>query len=143
MKPSKEIEQLGRDSIAALERSDLAFIERTTSREPGVVAIGSDPSEYATGYERIIDLMGQSTPGAGPQIHVRLEEIRGFEHGEVGWADGIGAFEHDGESVEVRFTIVAVREQDGWRIVQNHASIGVPNDRIFDPLFRPARAARH
>jgi SnoaL-like protein len=141
MKRSREIEELGRDSIAAIERGDLGFIERTTSREQGGVAIGSDAGEYATGYEQIIRLLGESTPGEGPQIHVRLEEIRGYEQGDVGWADGTAAFERDGESVEVRFTMVAVREKDGWRIVQNHASIGVPNDRMFDPLFRRLPAA--
>lgn len=143
MKRSAEIEQLTRDFIAALERGDIAFIERTTSREPGVVAIGSDPNEYATDYERIIRLMSESTPGAGLQIHVRLNQIRGYEHGEVGWGDGTGAFEHDRESVEVRFTLVLLREKDGWRVVQSHASIGVPNDRMFDPLFRRAHAATH
>jgi len=142
MKRSKEIEQLGRDFIAALERGDLGFMERTTSREQGGVVIGSDPREYATGYEQIIRALGESTPGEGPQIHVRHEEIRGYEQGDVGWADGTGAFEHDGESVELRFTMVAIREKDGWRIVQNHASIGVPNDRMFDPLFRRMPAAK-
>jgi hypothetical protein len=143
MKRSTEIEQLGRDLIAALERGDIAFIERTTSREPGAIAIGSDPNESATGFDQIMRLMGESTPGAGPQIHVRLNQIRGYEHGEVGWADGTGAFEADGESVDVRFTVVLLREKDGWHVVQNHASIGVPNDKMFDPLVRRARAATH
>jgi hypothetical protein len=43
----------------------------------------------------------------------------------------------------VRFTVVLLREKDGWHVVQNHASIGVPNDKMFDPLVRRARAATH
>ncbi len=74
-------------------------------------------------------------------IHVRIAELRGYEHGDVGWADGTGTFEHDGESVEVRISAVFLREKGDWRMVQNHASIGVPNDHMFEPLFRGAPAA--
>jgi len=74
-------------------------------------------------------------------IHVRIAELRGYEHGDVGWADGTGTFEHDGESVEVRISAVFLREKGDWRMVQNHASIGVPTDLMFEPLFRGAPAA--
>ena len=45
MKRSPEIENLMRESVAALERGDLAYIEEHTSRADGTVAIGSDPDE--------------------------------------------------------------------------------------------------
>jgi ketosteroid isomerase-like protein len=141
MKRSEEIEQLVRGFVEALERGDIAYIERATSREPGVVAIGSDASEYSRDFKQIIDLMRESTPQAGMQIHARVAELHGYEHGDVGWADGTGAFERDGESVEVRLTAVFVRERGEWRMVQNHASIGVPNDHMFEALFRRAPAA--
>jgi len=141
MKRSQDIEQLVRGFVEALERGDIAYLERATSREPGVVAIGSDPNEYSRDYERIIELLRESTPQAGMQIHVRIAELRGYEHGDVGWADGTGTFEHDGESVEVRISAVFLREKSDWRMVQNHASIGVPNDHMFEPLFRRAPAA--
>jgi hypothetical protein len=46
-----------------------------------------------------------------------------------------------GESVEVRFTNVLVREGGAGRIVQAHASIGVPNERMFDPTLTGAASA--
>jgi SnoaL-like protein len=141
MKRSPEIEKEFRDTIEALERGDIEFIKAATSRNPGVVSIGSDPDEYERGFEKIMGMMGDSTPEGPLGIHVRLSEIRGYEQGDVGWADGTGTFERDGESVEVRFTSVAVREGGRWIGVQNHASIGVPNARVFDEVYRRPRAA--
>lgn len=141
MKRSPEIEKEFRDTIEALERGDIEFLKAATSRDPGVVSIGSDPDEYARGLEKIIGMIGDSTPEGPLGIHVRLSEIRGYEHGDVGWADGIGTFERDGDSVEVRMTGIAVREGGKWRGVQNHASIGVPNERMFDKVYRRPRAA--
>ena len=140
MKRSQEIEQFMHDLVAALERGDSAFMERTTSRMPGVVSIGSDPDEYARDYERIMSLFNESTPQGPLHIHVRLTEVHGYEQGDVGWADGAGSFERNGESVETRFTAVLLREAGKWRAVQSHASIGVPNDHIFDRVFRSPHA---
>ena len=136
MKRSPEIEQVFRDVIEALERGDLEFVKAATSRQPGVVSIGSDPDEYERGFEEITRMIGDSAPEGPLGVHVRISEIRGYEHGEVGWADGIGSFERAGDSVEVRLTGVVVREAGHWLSVQNHASIGVPNARMLDPLFR-------
>lgn len=141
MKSSPAIEELVREFVDALERGDIAYIERMTSRQPGVVSIGSDASEYSRDFKQIIELMRESTPQAGMQIHARVAEIRGYEHGDVGWADGTGTFERDGESVDVRLTAVFAREKGDWQMVQSHASIGVPNDHMFEPLFRRAHAA--
>ena len=143
MKRSREIEDVVRGVIDAFDRGDTAYIERTTSRDPGVVVIGTDPGEYATGYERVMGMLREGTPGPGQPIHVRVTELRGYEDGDVALADGTGVFERDGESVDIRFTAVLVREQGDWRVVQNHASIGVPNDKMFEPLFGRARAETH
>jgi len=42
-----DIEDLMRESAAALERRDLVWVEEHTSRAEGTVAIGTDPDEYA------------------------------------------------------------------------------------------------
>ncbi|HET7170708.1 MAG TPA: nuclear transport factor 2 family protein [Gaiellales bacterium] len=141
MKHSPEIESLMRASVAALERSDLAFIEEHTSRADGTVAIGSDPAEYARDFDTIMRLMADSTADAGPQIRVTLDEIHGYEEGDIGWSDATGHFEHDGATVPVRITDVARREDGVWRSVQTHASIGVPTASMFDSMFTGAGAA--
>ena len=141
-KQSPELERLFRDMIRAIETSDIGFIERTTSHEEGVVAIGSDPAEVAEGYDQIIPLMRSSTPEGGMEIRARLDEVKAYEEGDLGWGYGRGRFETDGESVDVRFTAALHREEGEWKIVQSHASIGVPNDRMFDPVLRGGAGAR-
>jgi len=131
MQRSPEIERIAHQLIEAIERADIDTIERMTAHDQDVVGIGSDPSEYARGFDENMRLMRESTPEMGAQIHARLEEVHGYEEGEVGWLDGIGRFERDGESVEVRMTGVLHRENGEWRVVQSHASIGVPNDCMF------------
>jgi hypothetical protein len=44
-----EIEQVLKDTLDALSRSDLEAIGRRTSQDPCVVGIGSDASEWAEG----------------------------------------------------------------------------------------------
>jgi hypothetical protein len=141
MKRSPEIENLMRESAAALERGDLAWVEEHTSRAEGSVAIGTDPDEYARDFDTIMGLMRDSTPDTGPQIRIVIDDVRGYEEGDIGWSDATGRFEHDSASVPVRITDVLRREDGMWRSVQTHASVGVPNAHMFDPLFTRAATA--
>jgi hypothetical protein len=138
MKRSPEIENLMRESVAALGRGDLAWVEEHTSRADGTVTIGTDPDEYARDFDTIMRLMADSTPDAGPQIRIAIEDVRGYEEGDIGWSDATGRFEHDGASVPVRITDVARREDGVWRSVQTHASVAVPTAHMFDPLLTGA-----
>lgn len=61
---SAEIEQVLRTAFDALARSNIDEIGRHTSRDPCVVAIGSDPSEWVEGYEQYMQLFRESTPNS-------------------------------------------------------------------------------
>ncbi len=132
---SAEIEQVLRDAVEAIANSDLDEIARRTSRDPCAVAIGSDPGEWTEGYEEIMRLMRDSTPDGEVGITAGLDDVKAFAEGTVGWAAGHGYFEIGGKRVPVRITTVVHQENGDWRMVQTHASIGVPNDRMLDPLF--------
>ncbi len=141
MRRSPEIEQMVRDFVGALEAGDIDAVERATSHESGVVAIGSDPAEYSRDYATIVGLMRESSPEGPMHVRATVNEVMGYEEGDIGWADGTGSFRHDDQSVEVRLTAVARREDGVWRFVQSHASIGVPNVHMFDDTFQAAHAA--
>ena len=52
--------------------------------------------------------------------------------GDVAWAEGRRRFTRAGGGERpVRMTCVLIREDGQWKIVQSHASIGVPNADIF------------
>lgn len=132
---SVEIEQVLRDVVEAIANSDLDEIGRRTSRDPCAVAIGSDPAEWSEGYDEIMRLMRDSTPDAEIGITAGLDDVKAFAEGTVGWAAGHGYFEIGGKRIPVRITAVVHQEDGEWKMVQTHASIGVPNDRMLDPLF--------
>jgi ketosteroid isomerase-like protein len=132
---SVEIEQVLRDVVEAIANSDLDEIGRRTSRDPCAVAIGSDPAEWSEGYDEIMRLMRDSTPDAEIGITAGLDDVKAFAEGTVGWAAGHGYFEIGGKRVPVRITAVVNHEDGEWKMVQTHASIGVPNERMLDPLF--------
>ncbi len=134
---SAEIEQVLRTTFDALARSNIDEIGRHTSRDPCVVAIGSDPSEWVEGYEQYMQLFRESTPNSELGVTAGLDNVRAYQEGDVGWAAGRGYFEMEGKRVPVRFTAVLHKEDGEWKAVQAHASIGVPNDRMLDAMFQP------
>lgn len=133
---SPEIEQVLRSMTDAMVRSDLDDIGRRTSRDPSVVAIGTDAHEWAEGFDEIMRLFRASTPEGGSGVSVAVDDIAAFREGGVGWAAGRIRFEIEGRSVPVRLTAVLVQEDGEWKAIQSHASIGVPNDRMLDPMFQ-------
>jgi ketosteroid isomerase-like protein len=133
---SPEIEQVLRDITDAMARSDLDEVGRRTSRDPSVVAIGTDANEWGEGFDEIIQLFRASTPEGGSSVSVAVDHISAFREGGVGWAAGRVYFEIDGRRVPVRLTAVLLQEDREWKAVQSHASIGVPNDRMSDPMFQ-------
>ena len=62
--PSPEIERVLRNMLDALSRSDVEGVGRRTSRDRCVVGIGSDPAEWAEGYDNLMRLWGEATPDA-------------------------------------------------------------------------------
>lgn len=133
---SPEIEQVLRDTMEAMVRSDVDELGRRTSRDACVVSIGSDASEWAEGYDEIMRLFRESTPEGELGVRVGLDDIKAFCEGSVGWAAGHGFFEMGGSRVPVRLTGVLHQEDGDWKIVQSHASIGVANEQMLDPMFQ-------
>lgn len=131
-----EIEQVLRSTFDALARSDVDEIGRRTSRDPCVLGIGSDPSEWVEGYEEYMRLFGESTPESELGVTAGLDDVKAFREVSVGWAAARGYFEMQGKRVPVRFTAVLHQEDGEWKAVQAHASIGVPNERMLDALFQ-------
>ena len=132
---SADIEQLLRDVVDAIAGTKIDEIARRTSHDLCAVAIGSDPGEWTEGYDETMRLMRGSTPDAELGITAGLDDVKAFREGTVGWAAGHGYFELEGKRVPVRLTAVVHQENGEWKVVQTHASIGVPNERMMDPLY--------
>jgi hypothetical protein len=119
----------------AMAASDMAALEQMLSRADGSVMIGSDAAEYFRDIDGMLRLTAEALP-AQSQITFRMDDVRGYVEGDVGWFDGTGTFERGTDSVAIRMTGVAHKEDGQWRFVQAHASIGVPNEQMFDSMFQ-------
>ena len=129
-----DIEQALRDNVAAMVRGDLDQLDRTLSRDPSVLSIGTDASEWAEGHDNIMRLFREAAPGE-LGFSVGLDDVKAFREGDIGWAISRGHFEADGKRVLTRTTAIVRREDGEWKALHVHSSIGVPNDHMLDPMF--------
>ena len=130
MERSPEIEQLVRDWFAAASRGEASVVDRYVTAEPAVRLVGSDPGEWIQGGDRVADFLRGEVSGAGGEVTFTPSETEGYRDGNVAWAaTNLTITLSDGKRVKPRWTAVLV-QQDGWKFVQTHASIGVPNDAV-------------
>ena len=124
MSPSTEI----RDTVLQMYRHMLAGegdeANELISRDPALVFIGS-AGEWIDDQDTL--RAGKQVPGEGL---VAGPNPIGYANGDVGWfADQPSWHFADGTSAEMRLTAVLQHEAVGWRIVNVHMSVAVPDDQ--------------
>jgi SnoaL-like domain len=114
--------------LTGMNSGDRERVRRCLSTEPGSVHIGTDPEEWWSSDE-VVASLGNAVEG----VQSTIEEMTVQPLGEdAAWFAGTGHFLGDGVDVKVRVSGVAVREDDRFVFVHSHASVGVPNDRLFE-----------
>ena len=96
--------------------------------------IGSDPDEWWDGHDAIVAALRADVQSS--DVSGRVDDVVGYEEGDIGWAAMRGTFIEGESRVPFRGTAVMRREDGEWRMVQAHASIGVPNDQMLNPALR-------
>lgn len=127
---AEEVRAAVGEMIAAQNAGDAGRLRLLLSERPDAVHIGTDPEEWWTSKE-ILDEVAAGGDGDG-DIQVVADDLDAHVQGDVAWVEGRGRFTNrsDGQR-PVRMTGVLVRDHGRWRMVQSHASIGVPNADIF------------
>jgi hypothetical protein len=138
---SPEVEQSMREAFAMMQRGDIEGLVARTSSQPGVMMIGSDPTEWYAGREAIEGMAREAAAGGSEMPTSTLDEIEGYRDGDLGFANIRGTWTMGGSSVPFRLTTVVHLEDGVWKAVQSHASIGVPNQEMMNPMFQAAGAA--
>jgi hypothetical protein len=138
MERSDELRELTLQTYEALARGDGAFIENLFSREPGVHAIATDPNERWNGYETIVRVFGAQLAETGG-FPIVAGEPQAYREGTVGWVEDQPGFRMPDETiVPFRLTAVFHKENDSWKAVQWHVSIGVPNEEVLGETLTTA-----
>ena len=124
MAPSTEI----RDTVLEMYRRMLAgesdAANDLISRDPALIFIGS-AGEWIDDQATL----RSGTQVAGEGLEAGPNPV-GFANGDVGWfADQPTWVFADGTKAEMRLTAVLQREAAGWRIVNVHMSVAVPDDQ--------------
>ena len=131
MERSNEIEGVIRGLFDAIQAGDVGAFEDVLSREPGVLFLGTDATEWWEGYETVSHVAGEQLKEM-QGIEVTVSETSGYADGDVGWGSARARYAMPGGGGnDIRFTGVFRREDGRWRLVQGHSSIGVPNEDAF------------
>ncbi len=129
MQPAPELREIVARLYQAFTQGDADLVERLTSRNEGIVFIGTDPNEWFEDMRSIRRLI-QAQAGAG--IELIPGDIRALREGSVGWVADQGRFRlADGTEIPFRLTGVFRQEDGDWKLVQEHASIGVSNEEAL------------
>jgi hypothetical protein len=129
MQPSTEIAEVLRRIYAAVSEGDEGTLAGALSGSDGLVFIGTDPDEWFEDPGSIRDML-KAQAQAG--VTVRPGPIAAFEEGSVGWVADRGVFVlPDGGEMPFRMTMVLHREDSAWKVVQEHASVGVTNEEAL------------
>ena len=124
-----EIRKLLDEMIEAQNSGDAPQLRTMLSERPDAVHIGTDAEEWWT-TSQVID--AAAAVGGGDDIRAVADDFDIHVHGDIAWIEGRGRFTRaDGAERPVRMTGVVAREDGQWKVVQSHASIGIPNADIF------------
>ena len=101
---------------------DMESFNRAFSREESLLIIGSAFHEWVDSRERGKQAWGMEGVGIEPGDPV------GWEQGSVAWAADRPSFIFGEVRIPIRILAVMLKEQDEYRIVTAHFSVGVPDE---------------
>ena len=114
---------------AALRRGDYRAVVGRTSLMSGATVIGTDETEYIDDPDALARYLKQQFE-ALPTFPVGEASIDAWTEGGMGWAVVRSTVE--ATSVRgLRVTLIFHLEQDEWKMVHQHFSVGVPNEEVF------------
>ena len=131
MERSPELEQFIVNWFEGASRGDASLVDAHVSPGDGTRLIGSDPTEVFRGGSAVTQFLRGEVQSAGGNASFSPADVEAFEEGTVGWGTTtVTITMPDGKHVSPRWSAVFHKEDDVWRFVQTHASVGVANEDI-------------
>ena len=123
MEPAPEVRDQYLRYLEAFSSGDASLMDMR-SHEPGVVEIGSAPDAWSEGPEAVAARLAKVSEGIAGVTFVPGDP-KAFQEGTVAWlADRPTMTAPGGMSLSTRITLVFHREDDQWKVVQGHFSMG-------------------
>lgn len=128
---ARRLKELYLQICEAQSSGDYSFFERNFSQKDGVLAIGTDPTEWWNGYATITKVFKAQLKETGG-FEILAGTPQAYSDGSIGWVAGKPTLKlTDGTEIPFRLTAVFQKEQNGWKIVQWHASTGISNENLI------------
>ena len=127
MNPSVELTNAMLRLYESMASGDANAVISFYSHQSTVLSIGTDSNEWWEGYAEISQVVKAQLQEMGG-IEMIAGNLKTFVEGNVGWvADCPTIRLPNGEEIILRLTAVFHKEDESWKIVQRHVSIGKPN----------------
>jgi ketosteroid isomerase-like protein len=113
------------------ESEDIAAFDRVFAHDADAVSFGTDAAERFVGYDALKkSVEAQFASFEGSKLTVRDEVVKASRAGDAAWFSEVVDWDTKagGEAVSLkgcRFTGVLEKRDDGWKVVQFHASMPV------------------
>ena len=135
MEPSAELEEIIVNWFKAAAAGDASWRDRHVSRHASLRIVGTDPEEWLQG-EHAYRFLKEEAESIGGKVQVQVPEVEAFSEGGVGWGVARPVITlADGRKVSPRWSAVFRREEQGWKMIQLHASVGLTNEQVFGETF--------
>jgi SnoaL-like domain len=127
MQPAPELQALLERYYAASAQGDTVFLDQLIARQASTLVVGTDATEWWRGGDQIVQTWSAAWRTRGG-LPVQDSRPQAFRSGNVGWVDDHARWRlPDGRTMPFRLTAVFLHDDQEWRMVQAHFSIGVPN----------------
>lgn len=129
LKPSPEVKGLMIRFYEVASSGDFVALDKFLSHQTGVLWIGTDPDEWWDNPPAVLQAWRQQTAELGGPAPITAGRVTAYQHGDVAWVSDRPTFHlPNGKTLPFRLTAVWQREPEGWRIIQVHISLAVPNE---------------
>lgn len=131
MEKSKELANIISGWFNAAVQGDGKYAGKHLSQRNTMLLVGTDPDEWLRGKAATAFLSNEATESGG-HVKVNIGEVEAYKEGTVGWGIAHPTITlPNGKKVQPRWSAVFHKERGQWKIVQIHASVGVPNGQAF------------
>ena len=131
MERNADVEAAVDSMLDAMKRGDAGAAETLMADDVSVV-IGTDDGEWWDGRDRATAAIRAQLEATGG-FPLSVDQLRGYGGEGFGWFEVRGSMVAEDRPVPVRMTGALHQEAVGWRFVQFHASVGIPNADLGMP----------
>jgi hypothetical protein len=129
MQPSDELKNIVLQNFKKEAAGEILEVVRNSySHENGAIVVGSEPDQWFEGYDSIYNFY---KPADGTGLDIRVDVLKAYREGSVGWTvDRVWLKLPNGNEVSIRHTRIFHQEDGGWKVVHNHVSVPISDDKV-------------